>query len=147
MRRKSTIVLIISGICLFNSYLTMNAQAPLLDEEGFEVFEMKEGDTTYVMKKYFLVLLKEGQNRGQSEAEKLTLQEGHLAHFDSLYSVGKLDIVGPIGEKNEISGVCIYNVKTKEEAIRLASLDPMVKSGRLNAEIIPWWTSKKACLR
>ena len=42
-----------------------------------ETFSYKEGDTTYVMQKYFLVMLKKGPNREHSKEEAAEIQKKH----------------------------------------------------------------------
>ena len=47
------------GILLALMLFGISAQAQVeVDPEGFETFKMQEGDTTYLMKKYFMVFLK-----------------------------------------------------------------------------------------
>ncbi len=117
------------------------------DEEGFDIFLHKEGDTTYVMKQYFMCALLTGPDRTQSTDDAALIQQGHLAHLDSLDRAGKLTLVGPYGDEGDARGIAIYNTKTKEEAVRLSSLDPAVKSGRLIVEIRPIWLAKGTTLR
>lgn len=107
-----------------------------------ESFEMAQGDTTYVMQKYFLVFLKTGPNRDQEKEEAARIQEQHLAHLRSLGESGKISIAGPIAAEGEIRGIVIYNTATIEEARQLAEADPAVKAGRLVVEVLPWWAAK-----
>ena len=46
-----------------------------------------------------------------------------------------------------IRGITIYNVPTLKMADSLANSDPMVKAGRLEIEIHPWWAGKGFPLR
>ena len=46
-----------------------------------ETFSYKEGDTTYVMQKYFLVMLKKGPNREHSKEEAAEIQKKHMEHI------------------------------------------------------------------
>lgn len=120
----------------------------LLDK-GFEIFDYvdpKTGDTV-IMQQYFMAFLKRGENRSQSKAEADSLQNLHLAHLGKMYELGFADISGPFGDDGEIRGVTIYNVPTQQMADSLANLDPMVKAGRLQIEIHPWWAAKGFPLR
>lgn len=110
-------------------------------------FTMKDGDTTYTMKKYFLCLLKKGDNRTQDSLASAKIQEGHMAHLNMLAQKGYACIVGPLDGDNEIRGIVIYNVTTKEEAESLASEDPAIKAGRLKAEVYGWWAAKGSVLK
>ncbi|KOH45836.1 YciI family protein [Sunxiuqinia dokdonensis] len=58
-------------------------------------FEMTEGDTTYVMKRYVFMHLMAGPERSQDSIEAAQLQEKHLAHLNHLAESGKLAMAGP----------------------------------------------------
>lgn len=113
-----------------------------LKNEGYQTFTYKEGDSTYLMQQYYLVLLKKGKNRSQDSLEAARLQEQHMAHLSRMYEEGYSSLAGPMGDDGEIRGIVIYNTKTLKKADSLANLDPMVKAGRLEVEILPWWASK-----
>lgn len=117
------------------------------DAQGFETFEMKEGDTTYTMKKYFVVLLKAGAERSQDEAEAQKIQMAHQAHIGWMAEQGYVDMAGPFGDNGEIRGILIMRVATKEKAEELAAMDPAVKAGRLVMEIHPWWAARGSSLK
>ncbi len=117
------------------------------DEQGSQYFEMQEGDTVYVMKKYFLVFLKSGENRSQNELETEKIQAAHLAHMDSLAAIGQLDIAGPMAEDGEIRGIVVLRVPDKARAEACVLADPAVKAGRLSYEIHPWWAAVGSKLR
>ncbi len=142
--KKTLILPLFSLLFLFN--IAANAQAPQVDKEGFEIFEMQEGDSTIIMKKYFLVLLKKGDKLDHDEAEANIIQTQHLAHMDSLAAIGKIKLAGPMGSDTALRGIVVYNVTTLEEATTLANQDPAIIAGRLVAEIHPWWSLKGACL-
>lgn len=99
------------------------------------------------MKTYYLVFLKKGPKRDQDSSTAAEIQKGHMAHLTKMYNEGKMDLAGPIMSDNAIRGICVYNVKTMEEAKQLAESDPAVTSGRLVVEIIPWYSQKGAALR
>jgi len=111
------------------------------EQAAFETFEYTEGDTTFLMKKYFMCFLKSGPVRSQNEAEAQALQAKHLAHINKLAEEKKVCIAGPFGDDGEIRGILIFNTPTLEEAERLANSDPSVKAGRLVVEIHPWWAA------
>ena len=118
-----------------------------LKSEGFEVFQMEDGDTTYLMKKYFMVLLLEGPHRDQGEEEAAKIQEAHLKHMSDLAAVDKINIAGPFDDDSSISGMVIYSVPTLEEATRLANQDPAVKAGRLKVKVHPFWAAVGSTLK
>jgi len=121
----------------------------MLKAKGFKTFDYIDEKTqdTILMQQYFIVFLKKGPIRGQNEEESAELQEAHLAHLTKMYELGYADISGPLGDDGSISGITIYNVPTLKMADSLANADPMVKAGRLEIEIHPWWAAKGFSLR
>jgi uncharacterized protein YciI len=99
------------------------------------------------MQQYFIAFLKRGHNRSQSKEVADSLQSLHMAHLGSMYKQGYADISGPFGDDGEIRGITIYNTPTYAMADSLANMDPMVRSGRLEIEIHPWWAAKGFSLR
>ncbi|MCX2681015.1 hypothetical protein OOZ15_13765 [Galbibacter sp. EGI 63066] len=120
-----------------------------LTAKGFQIFDYvdeKSGDTI-LMQQYYIAFLKRGANRSQTKEEADSLQKLHLAHLGKMYELGYADISGPFGDDGDIRGITIYNVPTLEIADSLANADPMVKAGRLEIEIHPWWAAKGFSLR
>lgn len=99
------------------------------------------------MKTYYMVFLVKGENRTQDSATAAEIQKQHLAHLDKLWNEGKLDIAGPFLDDGDTRGICIYNVKTIEEAKALAEADPAVKAGRLKVIVRAWYSMKGASLK
>lgn len=124
-------------------------ETPQLQSTGIipETFSYKEGDTTYVMQKYFLVLLKKGPNRNQSKEAAEEIQKNHMAHISWLHKNGKISLAGPMDKHENISGILVFNTPTLREADSLAKLDPAVKAGRLEVETIGWWAAKGSKLQ
>jgi uncharacterized protein YciI len=112
-----------------------------------ETFSYSEGDTTYVMQKYFLVVLKKGPNRTHSQAEADALQKQHMAHISWLDKTGKISVAGPSEDHETVAGFLLFNTETFKEADSLARLDPAVKAGRLEVETMPWWATKGSVLK
>lgn len=130
-----------------NRFKLMIAVCLVLVSIGVVAQDKKGAEKKYEMKTYYLVLLKKGPNRSQDSVTVKKLQEGHMAHLTKMAESGKMDIAGPVMADMDLRGICIYNVSTKEEAEKLVNEDPMVKSGRLSAEILPWYSAKGATLK
>ena len=126
---------------------SLQKQSEILNKKGYETFHYKEGDTTYLMQKYFMVFLKNGENRSQDSTKLAQLQTQHLAHLERMAKEGYTSLTGPFEGKGDIRGIVVYHTPTLEMADSLARLDPMVKAGRLAVEIHPWWTSKGGKLK
>lgn len=125
-------------ICLLSANMLF---AQTKEKPSFETFEMTEGDTSYVMKKYYMVFLKPGPNRDQSKEEAMEIQKGHMAHMNKLAEEKKICMAGPFDSDGSISGMVIYSCYSKEEAERLTQEDPAVIAGRLLVEIHPFWAA------
>jgi uncharacterized protein YciI len=124
-------------------------QKEALLAKGYQVFDYVDEETrdTILMQQYFIAFLKRGPSRSQTKAEADSLQVLHLAHLGRMYEEGYADISGPFGDDGEIRGITIYNTPTLEMADSLARLGPMVRTGRLEIEIHPWWAAKGFGLR
>lgn len=110
-------------------------------------FEMKEGDTTYVMKQYFFCFYLRGEKADQDSITLVKLQEGHMAHINKMADEKVICMAGPFGDNTEKRGILLFDVATKEEAEEWVKKDPMVIAGRLTYEIHPWWGAKGSQLK
>lgn len=136
-------------ILLLTSFLfsgSLLAQDIPLDEDGFPAFSYKEGDTTYHMRQYVFVMLKAGPNRDQDSTEVQRIQAGHMAFMNEMAEKGYLAIAGPFGDDGDWRGIYIYNVNSVEKVRELVQQDPAIQSGRLVADIRPWWSARGAKL-
>ena len=128
------------------SMMELKEELTLKGYQTFDYIDEKTQDTI-LMQQYFMAFLKRGPIRSQSKNEADSLQKLHLAHLAKMYDMGYADISGPFGDDGEIRGITIYNVPTFDKADSLANSDPMVKAGRLEIEIHPWWAAKGFSLR
>jgi uncharacterized protein YciI len=95
--------------------------------------------------KHYLVLLKRAPNAPQMDKAALEkLQAAHIGHLQRMGEAGKIVLAGPFDEQDDVAmrGACIYRTATKAEAKQLAEQDPMVKAGRLQVEVLAWYTEK-----
>jgi uncharacterized protein len=104
-----------------------------------ETLKMAMGDTIFLMKKYYLALLKRSPTSNPNSSTHLSLERAHLEHLSWLAETRKTCMAGPIAAENEIKDIVIFNTATYEEAERLMRMDPAVKAGRIVYEILPWW--------
>jgi uncharacterized protein YciI len=105
-------------------------------------FETKEGDTTYVMKRYVFMLLNEGPKRDQDSAAAVKIQEGHMKHINEMAATGKMFMAGPFQDGGKHRGILIFDVDSIYEALKMESTDPAILSGRLEMQAIYWWAAK-----
>jgi uncharacterized protein YciI len=93
------------------------------------------------IRQYWLVLLSKGPNRNQDSATTAKIQTAHLNNINRLYNEGKIKVAGPFGKNDKYQGLFIFDCPTKEEVEKLLQTDEAVSSGRLNVEILPWYTA------
>jgi uncharacterized protein YciI len=129
MVKRIYLVALLMGVVVSNSFAQRE-------------FSTKEGDTTYVMKRYVFMLLNEGSNRNHDSATVAKIQAGHMNHINEMAKTGKLAIAGPFDNGGKYRGILIFDVDSISEAIRMESSDPAVVSGRLEMEAIYWWAAK-----
>lgn len=127
-------------VILLSSQLTYAQQSDSTAKP--ETFEYEWASEKMIMQKYFIVFLKSGENRSQSQEEAMKLQEEHLSYLGGLYEQGIINLNGPSGGQSDIRGFSVYNVATMEQAREYAENDPMVLAGRLKIEVHPWWLAK-----
>ncbi|MCG2617279.1 YciI family protein [Terrimonas sp. NA20] len=94
------------------------------------------------MKRYWLVLLKSGNNRSQDSASAAKIQSAHMANINRLAKEGKLIMAGPIGAEADLRGIFIMDAKDSTEIEALVNTDTAVITGRLKMEYYPWWSEK-----
>ncbi|MGR7812678.1 YciI family protein [Lacinutrix undariae] len=135
-----------NGNIVFNS---IEEEVADLRLKGFKIKDVIDDATndTIIMQKYFMVFLKRGVIHNQNEEEAALLHEEHLAYLKRMYELGYTDISGPFEGEGDLRAATIYNVPTLKIADSLAKVDPIVKSGRLQVEIHPWWAVKGNSLR
>ena len=77
------------------------------------------------------------------EDELDRLQHDHLAFLHDLQQRGIVIANGPFAEQTDerLRGLSIYAVPP-DEALRIASDDPMVRAHRLGIEVVQWWTAE-----
>lgn len=98
-------------------------------------------DPANQIKQFWFVLLKKGPVRNQDSLTAAKIQAGHMANINRLYEAGTLKVAGPFAEETLAQGLFIFDCANKSELESLLLTDPAIKSGRLVAEIHPWYTA------
>ena len=96
---------------------------------------------------YQLVLLRRPAEPREYPEEKLReIQGAHLGHLRKMAMEGHLVVAGPFADQPDESlrGLALYRVGSVERARALASADPAVQAGRLEVEVMTWYTQKGA---
>ncbi|MBN8878005.1 MAG: hypothetical protein J0I32_10695 [Sphingobacteriales bacterium] len=107
-------------------------------------YELEKDSSVYSgeMKRYWLVLLKKGDNRKQDSASAAKIQAAHMANINRLAGEGKIIMAGPMGTDGDLRGIFIMNAKDSAEVASLVNTDTAVITGRLKMEYYPWWSEK-----
>lgn len=82
--------------------------------------------------------LNSGPNRSHDKETAAALQKQHIAYMEDQHKQGKLVVAGPFMVEGPHRGIVVYRVASPEEAKERANSDPMIKAGRLVAELHPW---------
>jgi hypothetical protein len=93
--------------------------------------------------RYYLVMLRRREDGPSfTDADLDDLQRQHLAYLFGLLHRGVLALNGPVldGVYPDLRGLSFYATATPEEAIDLAQADPMVRAGRLRADLMTFMT-------
>lgn len=96
---------------------------------------------------YQLVLLVRPAERAELPPERVQeIQAAHIGHLTRMAEEGHLVAAGPFGDQEDerFRGLALYRVGSVEEARRLAEADPAVLAGRLEVEVMNWYTEKGA---
>lgn len=98
---------------IFSCLFTL-AMVSSFEQEQRE-FEMKEGDTTFEMKRYYMCFLYKGENRTHDSTVTAKIQAAHLARINELASQDLIHLAGPFGHNGDLRDIFIYDVSTEEE--------------------------------
>lgn len=115
------------------------------DESSEEAKDSQAAPMEFVS--YQMVLLMAGpQAESIPEEEQAALQAAHLGHLRAMSNAGHMVVAGPFSDQDDpsIRGLCLYQTEGIEEARALAESDPAVQAGRLQVQVMTWWTQKGA---
>ena len=111
---------------------------PFMSPEGW----FHKPATPFAMETVYFVFLNGGPTRMPDEATAKRLQSEHLAYMDAQHKAGHLILAGPFVGGGSRSGLVVYRAASADQAREYATGDPMVKFGRLEAEIHEWYLAK-----
>lgn len=103
----------------------------------------KVGADKLGMKSYVLAILKTGPKDAEIKGTaREEIFKGHFANMTRLSKEGSLALAGPFSKNDKsFRGLFILNVTTVGEARALVDTDPVVKSGVMIVDLIPWYGS------
>lgn len=118
------------------------AQSPEAESNAFDAeLAAQLGADNYGMRRYIMVMLLAGEERGQDPERVAELQRGHFDNMRRLADEGLLVLAGPFLGGGERRGIFIFAVDSVDAAKELTASDPAIQAGRLKAEYWPWYGS------
>ena len=103
----------------------------------------KAAEPAFERTTWYVAFLSRGPTWTAAETDEVKkLQEGHMAHIREMGASGKLLVAGPFADDGALRGMYVFKVATLDEAKALVAADPMIKVGRLVADIHPWFAAK-----
>ncbi|MEJ7622985.1 MAG: YciI family protein [Pyrinomonadaceae bacterium] len=129
----------LAAICGF----AQTSEKPTKNPKYDAAFARKVGADKMGMRSYVLAILKTGPKDAEIKGdERKKMFEGHFANISRMAAEGKLAIAGPFGKNDKtFRGLYIFTVATVDEAAALVNTDPVIKSGMMIAELVPWYGS------
>lgn len=110
---------------------------------NFDEAEAREFAASLGRTIYYVYLLKKGPAWSADTTPEIdALQTAHLGNLQRLAQEGRLVLNGPLLDAlqlgGEVQGIGVLKAGSLEEARGLIATDPMVKVGRLVAELHAW---------
>lgn len=128
---------------LFSLLLVIIAKITLAQNPNYDsTFAKKLGGDDFGMKKYYLVILKTGENTVKDKAYRDSCFKSHFDNMNRMEAVGKLVVSGPITSNNKgYRGIFILNVNKREEVYTLLQGDATINVKIFEPEILEWYGS------
>lgn len=100
---------------------------------------MKKASPPFKLTTYYLAFLRRGPKWTPEQTPQTEeLQKAHFANVKRLAEMKKLVVAGPFGDDGELRGIFVFRCDSIQEAQALTATDPLVKAGRLAAELFGW---------
>ena len=95
------------------------------------------------MDTYLFGLLKRGKVEPAPAAEAQALQLAHRKNMERMAEEGVLIGAGPLTDNGDYRGVFIFKGDARAKVDAMVKDDPLIGSGRLVLELLPWWGPEK----
>ncbi len=102
----------------------------------------KLGGDDFGMKRYYLVILKSGDNLVKDKAYRDSCFRSHFDNMKAMQASGKLIVSGPITSNNiGYRGIFILDAKNRDEVNNLLKGDASINVKIFEPEILEWYGS------
>jgi uncharacterized protein YciI len=95
------------------------------------------------MDTYLFGILRRGSVTPATDAEAQARQRAHRQNMERMADAGLLVGAGPIGDEGDYRGVFIFRNGVREKVDAMLKDDPLIQSGRLVLDLLPWWGPEK----
>jgi uncharacterized protein YciI len=113
----------------------------VLSLNSFSAVFQQQAEPQHKLVQFHMAILKKGPKWAPTHTKETEqMHQAHLARAQSLLESGKAIVAGPLTDDGEIRGLYVFRAPSAEEAKAWAKDDPAVASGRLVAEMHPWWS-------
>lgn len=137
--RTATCLLLLIGLAIPAGAQQPAGEAGTPDHDP--VLAARLNADSFGMATFYAALLLSGPTRDQDAAAVAAIQQGHMRHIRAMSDSGRLLLAGPFIGDPAYRGIFVFDVATMEEARALCDADPAIRSGRLEARVIPWYAS------
>ena len=130
---KKLLVILLVFLCKFTFSQNPNYDSTLAKKLGGDDFGMK---------KYYLVILKTGENQVKDKAYRDSCFKSHFANMNTMLAAGKLIVSGPITSNNKgYRGIFVISAANIAEVNSLLSGDASISAKIFEPEILEWYSS------
>ncbi len=95
------------------------------------------------MDAYLFGVLRRGEVEPTTPDEARTLQAAHRGNMERMADAGLLVGAGPLLDAGDYRGIFIFKSDARPRIDELLKGDPLIQSGRLVLELLPWWGPEK----
>jgi uncharacterized protein len=127
----------------FSLLIILFAQLAIAQNPNYDsTLAKKLGGDDFGMKRYYLVILKTGENTEKDKAYRDSCFKSHFANMKSMEKAGKLIVAGPITSNNKgYRGIFILNAANRNEVNSLLQGDATINVKIFEPEILEWYGS------
>ena len=95
------------------------------------------------MDTYLFGVLRRGSAEPAPAAEAQALQLAHRQNMERMADAGLMVGAGPLMGGGDYRGIFIFKADARAKVDEMVKDDPLIRSGRLVLELLPWWGPEK----